>query len=115
MRQLLKPALLAALCGALPAAHAAQADDAYPIKPIRLIIPFAPGGGTDLTGRAIAQKLSESLGQTVVADNSAKIGLGCRPKAIATGTASDRLTIAKPPVSASATRTGATVSAAAAQ
>lgn len=71
MRQHFRPVLLAALCGALPAAHAAQADEAYPTKPIRLIIPFAPGGGTDLTGRAIAQKLSESLGQTVVADNRA--------------------------------------------
>jgi tripartite-type tricarboxylate transporter receptor subunit TctC len=71
MRQYFRPVLLAALCGALPAAHAAQADEAYPTKPIRLIIPFAPGGGTDLTGRAIAQKLSESLGQTVVADNRA--------------------------------------------
>jgi tripartite-type tricarboxylate transporter receptor subunit TctC len=71
MRQHFRPVLLAALCGALPAAHAAQADGAYPTKPIRLIIPFAPGGGTDLTGRAIAQKLSESLGQTVVADNRA--------------------------------------------
>jgi tripartite-type tricarboxylate transporter receptor subunit TctC len=71
MHQYFRPVLLAALCGALPAAHAAQADEAYPTKPIRLIIPFAPGGGTDLTGRAIAQKLSESLGQTVVADNRA--------------------------------------------
>jgi tripartite-type tricarboxylate transporter receptor subunit TctC len=71
MRNSLRPVLLAALCGALPAAHAAQADDAYPTKPIRLIIPFAPGGGTDLTGRAIAQKLSDALGQTVVADNRA--------------------------------------------
>ena len=43
----------------------------YPSKPIRLIIPFAPGGGTDLTARAIALKLTEAWGQTVVPDNRA--------------------------------------------
>ena len=41
---------------------------AYPAKPVRLIFPFPPGGPTDLLGRAIAQKLSDQMGQPVVAD-----------------------------------------------
>jgi tripartite-type tricarboxylate transporter receptor subunit TctC len=41
----------------------------YPTKPIRMISPFAPGGGTDLLGRMIAARVSESLGQQVVVDN----------------------------------------------
>jgi tripartite-type tricarboxylate transporter receptor subunit TctC len=43
----------------------------YPTKPIRLIISFPPGGGVDVTARAIAQKLSESLGQQMVVENRA--------------------------------------------
>lgn len=41
----------------------------YPAKPIRFIVPFAPGGGVDLIGRTIAQKLNEAWGQPVVVDN----------------------------------------------
>lgn len=41
----------------------------YPIKPIRLILPFAPGGGADLTGRLVTPGLTERLGQPVVIDN----------------------------------------------
>ncbi len=41
----------------------------YPTKPIRLVVPFGPGGGVDITTRAIAKKLTESMGQTIIVDN----------------------------------------------
>ena len=41
----------------------------FPTKPIRMIVAYPPGGGTDIVGRMMAQKLSENFGQTVVADN----------------------------------------------
>jgi tripartite-type tricarboxylate transporter receptor subunit TctC len=47
----------------------AAAADAYPTKPIRMIVGFAPGGGTDSTARAITPKLSERMGQQVIVDN----------------------------------------------
>jgi tripartite-type tricarboxylate transporter receptor subunit TctC len=50
-----------------PLAVAAQA--AYPNKPIRMVVPYPPGGPTDVLGRIVAQRLSESLGQQVVVEN----------------------------------------------
>src|SRR5688572_27021421 len=47
----------------------AQAADTYPSRPIRLILPIAPSGGSDITARALAPKLVEALGQQVVIDN----------------------------------------------
>jgi tripartite-type tricarboxylate transporter receptor subunit TctC len=75
----IKPVLIlggAALAGitmsdnALAQSQRSPAQD-YPSKPIRLIIPFAPGGGTDITARWIALKLGETWGQTVIPDNRA--------------------------------------------
>ena len=81
-----------ATCGALLAlAGSALAQPAanYPVKPIRLIVPFAPGGGTDITARAVAQKLTESWGQTVVTDNrpgaNGTIGVDITAKAVPDG------------------------------
>jgi tripartite-type tricarboxylate transporter receptor subunit TctC len=46
----------------------------YPARSVRMIIGFPPGGGTDIVGRIVAQKLSELLGQQVIADNRGGAG-----------------------------------------
>ena len=56
----------------MPTAYAASGEvDKYPTKPIRFIAPFVPGGGTDITARALAAKLTERWGQQVIVDNRA--------------------------------------------
>lgn len=63
-------ATLATAIGVPVAAHA-QSAPAYPTKPVRFLLTVAPGGGLDITCRAVSQKLSEMWGQTVVVDNRA--------------------------------------------
>jgi tripartite-type tricarboxylate transporter receptor subunit TctC len=59
---------------ALAAVGAAHAQQNYPSKPMRWIIPYAPGGGTDAIVRPIAVKASELLGQSVIYDNRGGAG-----------------------------------------
>ena len=56
---------------------AAGAAGVFPNRPIRLIVPYPPGGGTDIVGRVLGDKLRASLGQPIVIDNRG--GAGARP------------------------------------
>ena len=61
--------VIIAMFASIAAATFVYAADVYPTKPIRMIVGFAPGGGTDLTARPVAQKMSELLGQQVIVEN----------------------------------------------
>jgi len=62
------------LCGALAGSSACAQAQAYPARAVRFIVPSAPGGGTDIVTRVVAQKMSESLGQQFVVENRAGAG-----------------------------------------
>ena len=66
----------------LAAATGAGAADAYPSRPIRIIVPYAVGGATDLITRVVAQSLSQSLGVGVVVENRAGGGGTVASKAV---------------------------------
>lgn len=111
MKSLTRRTTIAALLAALPAGGAfSQAG--YPDKPIRLVVPFAPGGNADLTGRLFAEALARPLGQQVIVENRGGAGGAIGAEAVAksppdgyslvlgsTGTflVSPRMTGGKPP------------------
>jgi tripartite-type tricarboxylate transporter receptor subunit TctC len=71
-QRLLAAVLSAAL--ALGAAHAAAPSDAYPTRPVRLLVPVPPGGAADFTARIVSQKLGDALAQNVVVENRGGAG-----------------------------------------
>lgn len=84
-----KRALFCSIAAAILATSAPAFAQQYPTRPVRLIVPFAPGGSTDIMGRLIGQHLGETLGQQFVVDNrggaGTKIGTEIAAKAAPDG------------------------------
>src|SRR5262245_48313053 len=74
--------VLLAACGLIAAAAPASGQD-YPTRPITLVVPFAPGGSASIAARAIADKMSETLGQQIVIDNRGGAGGTVATRAVA--------------------------------
>ena len=74
MRRIFRSALLACAIVQAGPPGPALGQDVYPRRPVRLIVPFGPGGSTDIVGRVVALKLGDAMGQSVVVDNRAGAG-----------------------------------------
>jgi len=74
MKPLNRRLVLAACLAAAPWATPVLAQTAYPSKPIRIIVPTAPGGGYDVIGRLVAERLGQELGQSIVVENRTGAG-----------------------------------------
>jgi len=70
MKKILKSIPLMALC-TIQAADAAESASSYPSKPVRAIVGYAPGGGSDIMGRLMGQELGKAFGQQIIVENRA--------------------------------------------
>ena len=88
-RRLVAAALVTLTCVATLSTTGAQAQAAFPSRPVTMIVPFPPGGPTDLVARVIAQEMSKSMGQPVIIDNkggaNGNLGAALAAKAPADG------------------------------
>lgn len=73
-RRLVSVLLAAGLLGGLPGALSGAAAQAYPARPVRLIVPFPPGGSTDVIARMVAQRLGDAIKTPVVVENKPGVG-----------------------------------------